>query len=195
MQLFHFLFSRDIVFYQTSISYFDFFRVWLNIKWRRHANTMNVIFKTFISDYMSIIYFTYILTLSATLHEVLLLSKIFILIFIYLSAALINWLTFIYWFIICFDTVLWSLNSPAIIMEMQDWSKIVINEFHYIFLLRILTHLHYLATCFVWCCCKTQLWLILFMLVLNLSCIWIYTGQVWNIIVIKWLFITCLSII
>jgi hypothetical protein len=156
---------------------------------------VNVIFKIFISDHLGIIYFTYILALSASLHEVLLLSEIFILIFSYLSAALINWLTFIYWFIICFDTALWSLYSAAIIMEMQDWSKIVIYEFHYIFLLRILTHLYYLTTRFVWCRCKTQLWLILFMLVLNLSCIWIYTGQVWNIIVIEWLFITCLDII
>ena len=195
MQLFHFLLSRNIVFYQTSISYFNFFRVWLNIKWRRHSNAVNVIFKIFISDHLGIIYFTYILALSASLHEVLLLSEIFILIFSYLSAALINWLTFIYWFIICFDTALWSLYSAAIIMEMQDWSKIVIYEFHYIFLLRILTHLYYLTTRFVWCRCKTQLWLILFMLVLNLSCIWIYTGQVWNIIVIEWLFITCLDII
>jgi len=43
---------------------------------------MNVIFKAFIANYMSIVYFTSILALSAALNEVLMHSKIFILIFI-----------------------------------------------------------------------------------------------------------------
>lgn len=116
-------------------------------------------------------------------------------IFIYLPAALINWLTFIYRVIICFNTAFWSLYSSTIIMEMQNWSKIVINEFHNIFLLRILLHLHDLSASFIRCCCKTQLWLILFVFILYLSCVWIYAGQMGAIIFIKWLVFIGLSIV